>query len=109
MPSGYTYIMGSHTGVLYIGVTSDLDVRVPQHKDGVFEGFSTDYGCTRLLYFEAYDDIRRAIGREKQLKGWRREKKLALIRRMNTEFRDLRDLREQFGWKFITRHASIHG
>ena len=83
MPAGYTYIMGSHTGTLYTGVTSDLNTRVKQHKNGTFEGFSKNYGCTRLLYYEEYDDIRTAIGREKQLKGWRREKKLALIHRID--------------------------
>ena len=92
MPAGYTYIMGSHSGTLYIGVTSDLNTRVKQHKNGTFEGFSKKYGCTRLLYYEEYDDIRIAIGREKQLKGWRREKKLNLIRISNPNFKDLAEL-----------------
>ncbi len=74
MPAGYTYIMGSNTGTLYIGVTSEFDTRIRQHKNGSFEGFSKKYGCTRLLYYECCDDIRTAIAREKQLKGWRREK-----------------------------------
>ncbi|HET6215912.1 MAG TPA: hypothetical protein VFE27_02765 [Acidobacteriaceae bacterium] len=55
-----------------------------QHKEGTWEGFTAAYGCKRLLYFE---DIRKAIAREKQLKGWRREKKLNLIRTINPEFR----------------------
>jgi putative endonuclease len=71
----YIYILGSHTGTLYIGVTSDLYLRVIQHKEGKLEGFTAAYGCKRLLYFEDYEDIRTAIAREKQLKGWRREKK----------------------------------
>jgi putative endonuclease len=96
--------MGSHTGTLYTGVTSDLNTRVKQHKNGTFEGFSKNYGCTRLLYYEEYDDIRTAIGREKQLKGWRREKKLALIRTLNPE---LKDLAEKWGWKIITRHERM--
>jgi putative endonuclease len=74
MPVGYTYIFGSHTGTLYIGVTSDLYTRALQHKNGIFEGFSKTYECNRLLYFEGYEDIRVAITREKQLKGWRRER-----------------------------------
>ena len=105
MKPGYTYIMGSPTGTLYIGVTSDIYVRVMQHKDGTFEGFSKRYGCTRLLYYEAHEDIGQSIAREKQLKGWRRDKKLALIRSRNPEFKDLA---EQWGWKFITTHESIH-
>jgi putative endonuclease len=87
MSGGHIYILGSHTGTLYIGVTSNLYSRVMQHKEGTFEGFTADYGCKRLLYFEGYQDIRRAIAREKQLKGWRREKKLDLIRTINPEFK----------------------
>ena len=82
MPS-YTYIMGSHTGTLYIGVTSDIYLRAQQHKNGTFEGFSKEHGCTRLLYFETHESILESIAREKQLKGWRREKKLNLIRTQN--------------------------
>ncbi len=105
MPAGYTYIMGSDAGTLYTGVTSDLYTRVKQHKNGTFEGFSKKYGCTRLLYYEEYDDIRIAIGREKQLKGWRREKKLNLIRTFNPE---LKDLAEKWGWKLITKHEQMN-
>jgi putative endonuclease len=57
-----------------------------QHKEGTWEGFTAAHGCKRLLYFE---DIRKAIAREKQLKGWRRKKKLNLIRTINPEFKDL--------------------
>ncbi len=105
MPAGYTYIMGSKTGTLYIGVTSDFDARLWQHKNGIFEGFSKQYGCTRLLYYEQFDDIRTAIAREKQLKGWRREKKLNLIRNTNPEFKDLA---EKLGWKLITKHEKMN-
>jgi putative endonuclease len=65
----YIYILGSHTGPLYIGVTSSLYLRVMQHKGGTLEGFTAAYGCKRLLYFEDYEDIRTAIAGEKQLKG----------------------------------------
>jgi predicted GIY-YIG superfamily endonuclease len=58
---------------LYIGVTSNLYLRVTQHKEGTWEGFTATYGCKRLLYFEGYENIRTAIAREKQLKGWRRK------------------------------------
>jgi putative endonuclease len=104
MPAGYTYIMGSDTGVLYIGVTTKPQQRIEQHKTGHFEGFSKIYNCTRLLYYEKHEDIRTAIAREKQLKGWRRDKKLTLIRTLNPDFKDLA---EQWGWKLITTHEKI--
>jgi len=56
MSGGYIYILGSHTGTLYIGVTSNLYLRVMQHKEGTLEGFTATYGCKRLLYFEGYED-----------------------------------------------------
>ncbi len=58
MSGAYIYILGSHTGTLYIGVTSNLYLRVMQHKEGTWEGFTATYGCKRLLYFEGYEDIR---------------------------------------------------
>jgi predicted GIY-YIG superfamily endonuclease len=58
MAGGYIYILGSHTGTLYIGVTSNLYLRVMQHKEGTLEGSTAAYGCKRLLYFEGYEDIR---------------------------------------------------
>lgn len=104
MKPGYTYIMGSASGTLYIGVTSDLFHRVHQHKTGTYEGFAKRYGCTRLLYVETHESINQSIARETQLKGWRREKKLALIRTQNPKFKDLA---EQWGWKFITPREKI--
>jgi len=83
------YILGSISGTLYIGVTSDLPVRIRQHKNHTFLGFTSKYEVNRLLYYERYENVRRAIGREKQLKGWRREKKVALIESMNPQWRDL--------------------
>jgi putative endonuclease len=105
MTSGYTYILGSATGTLYIGVTSDLDNRIQQHRNGAFNGFALTHGCTRLLYYEHFEDIRTAIARETQLKKWRREKKLNLIRTLNPGFKDLA---EKLGWKFITRHERMN-
>ena len=105
MPAGHTYIMGSTSGTLYIGVTSDIYLRAQQHKNGTFEGFSKEHGCTRLLYFETHESILESIAREKQLKGWRREKKLNLIRTQNPNFKDLA---EQWGWKFITAHEKMN-
>jgi putative endonuclease len=104
MSGAYIYILGSDTGTLYIGVTNNLYLRVMQHKEGAWEGFTATYGCKRLLYFEGYEDIRTAIAREKQLKGWLRGKKLNLIRTINPEFKDLAQTWE---WKMITLHEKI--
>jgi predicted GIY-YIG superfamily endonuclease len=81
-------------------------IRHPHHptQNGTYEGFSKTYGCTRRLYSEKYDDIRTAIAREKQLKGWRLQKKLDLIRTTNPDFKDLA---EKLGWKFITQHERM--
>jgi putative endonuclease len=76
-----------------------------QHKEGTLEDFTAAYGCKRLLYFEGYDDIRPAIAREKQLKRWRREKKLNLIRTVNPGFKDLA---QNWGWKMITPHEKMY-
>jgi putative endonuclease len=83
------YIVGSLSGTLYIGVTNDLLRRLWQHKHKAADGFTARYGVDRLLYFERYRYIRNAIAREKQLKGWTRAKKIALIESMNAEWRDL--------------------
>jgi len=82
-------IMASLSGVLYIGVSSDLQTRVRQHNAGTFEGFSKKYRCHRLVYYERYDYIQAAIGREKQLKGFTRKKKIALIESLNPRWQDL--------------------
>jgi putative endonuclease len=85
----YTYILGSLSGTLYIGMAKDLERRVWQHKHHEFAGFTAKYGVDRLLYFESVDDVRNAIDREKQLKGGKREKKIALIEAQNPEWLDL--------------------
>jgi putative endonuclease len=74
----WTYIVASRTGTLYIGMTNNIYRRVMQHKAGEIEGFSQQYKCNRLVYYQKFDDVNRAIDREKQLKGWRRDKKIAL-------------------------------
>ena len=71
--------MGSFSGTLYIGVTSNLSKRVFEHKCHRIAGFTDKYNVERLLYSESFDDVQKAISREKQLKGWRRSKKIALI------------------------------
>jgi putative endonuclease len=85
----HVYILASASGVLYIGVTGHLERRVGEHRRDEAEGFTKRYGVHRLVYFEAFGDVRDAIAREKQLKGWRREKKVALIRKGNPGFGDL--------------------
>jgi len=85
----YVYLMSSRTRVLYCGITNDLARRVAEHKDGEFLGFSSDYKCHRLVWFEQFQYVGNAIDREKQIKRWRREKKLALIQEMNSSWADL--------------------
>lgn len=85
----FTYIMASRSRTLYIGVTGDLRRRVFQHKWREHDGFTADYNCDRLIWFERYQEIAHAIRREKQLKGWRREKKIALIETTNPAWIDL--------------------
>ena len=77
--------------VLYVGVTSDLLRRLYEHCNHLVEGFTDKYNVTKLLYFEGYDRIEDAIKREKQLKGWRREKKVDLIKTANPDFKDAYD------------------
>jgi putative endonuclease len=81
----YVYIMTNRNRTLYIGMTSDLERRVYQHKHGLLPGFTSKYKMTQLVYCEVGDDVRVAITREKQLKGWLRAKKIALIESMNPE------------------------
>jgi len=89
----YVYIMASRSRTLYTGVTDDLVQRVFEHKDKLIEGFTKKYNVTNLVYYEVTDDIQAAIQREKQVKGWLRKKKIALIEAMNPEWKDLSD-----GW-----------
>ena len=85
----HMYIMASRSRVLYTGVSGNLEQRVLQHKHKVQPGFTSRYRVSRLVYYEEYGDIREAISREKQLKAWRRSKKVALIESMNPQWRDL--------------------
>jgi putative endonuclease len=85
----YVYIMASKTRRLYVGITSDLERRVAQHKDGGFSGFTSRYNVTRLVYYESTSEVRSALEREKEIKGWLRSKKLALVESVNPSWRDL--------------------
>ena len=84
------YIMASTAdATIYVGVTNNLERRVFEHKEKMFEGFTQRYNCVKLVYCEEFGDIGEAIAREKELKGWRRSKKDALIRSMNPDWCDL--------------------
>ncbi len=85
----YVYSLTNYSKTLYTGVTNDLQRRVYEHKQKAVEGFTSKYKINRLVYFEAYNDVREAIAREKQIKGWLREKKVALIESINPTWRDL--------------------
>jgi putative endonuclease len=88
--AGYVYIVTNRKrGTLYIGVTSDLERRIHEHREGLAPGFSSAYGCTRLAFYEEHDSIGSAIQREKSLKRWYRQWKIDLIEAMNPEWRDL--------------------
>ena len=86
----YVYILANRrNGTLYTGVTNKLERRVWQHKSKLFAGFTKRYGIDRLVYFETFRDILRAIAREKEIKAGSRMKKLALIERDNPDWTDL--------------------
>jgi putative endonuclease len=85
----HVYIMASASRVLYIGVTGDLLRRVREHKEMRAPGFTARYRVTELVYFEAFGDSRIAFAREKQIKGWLRARKIALIESFNPHWRDL--------------------
>jgi putative endonuclease len=88
----YVYIMGSEFGILYVGVTNNLERPVREHREGLIPGFTKKYRVRRLLFFEQfeqYDGPVDAIAREKHIKGWKRARKLDLIHSMNLEMVDL--------------------
>jgi putative endonuclease len=90
MPGGFVYIMTNRrNGILYVGVTSNLPSRAYQHREGVVDGFTKRYGLKLLVYYEAFDDIRLAIQREKTMKHWPRAWKVRLIHEMNPQWNDL--------------------
>ncbi len=85
----YVYIMTNRSGTLYTGVTNDLARRVYEHRNKLIPGFTAKYNITKLVYFEITNDVRTAIAREKQFKGWLRAKKIALIASVNPNWDDL--------------------
>ena len=84
----YMLASGRH-GTLYVGVTNDLARRIFEHRESLTKGFTSQYGVTRLVWYEAYERIDEAIAREKALKKWRRDWKIRLIEEMNPEWEDL--------------------
>ena len=87
---GYVYIMTNKSNtVLYIGVTGNIQERVLEHKNHKYQGFTDKYQCTKLVYFEKFNDIKTAIIREKQLKNWHRDWKINLINSYNKDWKDL--------------------
>jgi len=87
--------MTNRTGTLYVGVTGDLERRIYEHRHRLIPGFTSRYNIDRLIHAESFPEVRDAIAREKQIKGWVRSRKLALIAESNPEWRDLGE--EWFG------------
>ncbi|MBI3576428.1 GIY-YIG nuclease family protein [Candidatus Gottesmanbacteria bacterium] len=86
----FVYILANKpNGTLYIGVTNNLGKRTVEHKYGLIDGFTKTYGIHRLVYYEVFTDIKLAIKREKQLKWWKRDWKIDLIKKENPEWKDL--------------------
>jgi putative endonuclease len=96
--------MASKTGTLYTGMTSTVFGRSTQHKEKLIKGFASKYNCDRLVYYEGFYDVRKAISREKELKGWTRKKKIALIESVNPRWEDLS---KTWGWKMLMANEAI--
>ena len=94
---GYIYIISNYTRtVLYTGVTSDLFNRIYEHKNGIGSAFTSKYQCKYLLHFEFFETIEEAITREKNIKKWKREWKINLIKEKNPTLSDLSDAIEDY-------------
>ena len=89
MKQYYVYIMTNRSRTLYTGVTNNLERRVYEHKHKIGSKFTSKYNITRLVFYETFPDIRDAISCEKQIKGWLRAKKIALIESVNPKWEDL--------------------
>ena len=88
----HVYILASESGVLYTGMTNHLIRRITEHKQRKVLGFTQKYNVTKLAWFEAHGTATSSIGREKQIKGWSRAKKIALIEAMNPRWKDLTEI-----------------
>jgi putative endonuclease len=91
MHNYYVYILTNASKTLYVGVTNNLERRLYEHKHKLIDGFTKQYNLTKLVYYENTEDVRAAILREKQIKGWLRAKKIDLIRTINPGWVDLSD------------------
>ncbi len=89
MNSYYVYILTNYSRTLYTGVTNNLHRRVYEHKKKLIPGFTHKYNINQLVYYEETSEVREAISREKQIKGWLRAKKIALIESKNPQWLDL--------------------
>lgn len=93
MKQYYVYIMTNKSRTLYVGVANNLQTRIYEHKNRLLEGFTKKYNIKMLAYFEIFNDIKLAIAREKQIKGWLRRKKVALVESVNPNWKNLSE-----GW-----------
>ena len=82
-------LASKRNGTLYIGVTNNLIRRIYEHKKGLVEGFTKKYSINRLVFYEETNDVESAITREKQMKKWKRQWKIDLIQKNNSEWKDL--------------------
>mgnify|MGYP001561426147 CR=1 FL=1 len=91
MPQNYFVYIATNkiNTVLYTGITNDLRIRMQQHQEKIIEGFTSQYNVNKLIFYEIFDNPDSAISAEKRIKGWTRDKKLALIKEVNPEFKDL--------------------
>jgi putative endonuclease len=96
----YVYIISSRTRVLYCGVTNSVARRTDEHRAGDASIFTKEYRCHRLVWFEHYKYIGNALAREKQIKGWRRAKKISLIEEKNSSWADLSE-----AWRIVTENT----
>ena len=105
MKNYYVYILTNWTNeVMYVGVTNNLERRFYEHKSRLFPGFTKKYNLQKLVYFEHFGDIQAAIAREKEIKGWRREKKDKLVTKENPDWQDLSE-----GWNGRSLVSSFLG
>jgi len=89
MKSYYVYILTNKSRTLYAGMTNDLERRIFEHKTKAIKGFTAKYNIDQLVWFESTNDVHEAIAFEKKIKGWKREKKIALIEKNNPDWLDL--------------------
>lgn len=85
----YVYILANQERTIYTGITNNLERRLWEHRNGHTPGFASEHGCDMVVHIEVFPDVNDAIAREKQIKGWRRSKKIALIEAENPDWQDL--------------------